>query len=45
MDIHNAIMNIYILITDIYDCIMRTHNYTSKQLHFQLSPVMQLWIL
>ena len=33
MDIHNAIMNIHNLITDIYDCTMGTHNYI---LHFQL---------
>ena len=44
MDIHNAIMNIHNSITDIYNCIMETRNYTLKLLHFQLSPVMQLWI-
>ena len=38
------IMNIHNSIADIYNCIMGTHNYTLKLLHFQLSPLMSLWI-
>ena len=44
MPIHNAIMNIHNSIRDDYNCIMGTHTYTLKLLHYQLSPSMQLWI-